>query len=285
MTRTFMRVSGPALLALAVAVGRLSAQEMWLGPRDGASIAVEAMQVNFTWSGMLDLGSGGVQQDFGSTALFFTGRLPVWSGTALVLELPVSYGSFTADNGFGNHESISDFAIGNPYVGVEGGLRGSSVFGEFGVRLPVMSETKLASALVGLFSDLDRMDAFVPDIVTVSAFMNVRAGGNEGFRFRLRAGPMAWFATKSYVLDHPELYGAYAIQAGYAFRLVEVFGGITGRAILTESVDNRFTDQAVLAVHLNLGRVEPGLSLRLPLDSGRKDLISSTVGVSVRVAM
>ena len=285
MTRTIGRMAGPALLGLALAAGRLPAQEMWLGPRDGPSIAVEAMQVNFTWSGMLDLGQGGVQQDFGSTALFFTGRFPVWSGTALVMELPVSYGSFTADNGFGNRESISDFAIGNPYVGLEGGRHGSSVFGELGVRLPVMSERKVASALVGLFSDLDRMDAFSPDIVTVSAFMNVRAGGDAGFRFRLRAGPMAWFASKSWVLDHPELYGAYAVQAGYAFRLVEVFGGITGRAILSESVDHRFSDQAVLAAHLNLGRVEPGLSLRLPLDSGRKDLLSSTVGVSVRVAM
>jgi hypothetical protein len=285
MTRAFAGKSAPALLALALAAGRLPAQEMWLGPRDGASIAVEAMQVNFTWSGMVNLGSGGVKQDFGSTALFLTGRAPVWSGTALVMELPVSYGSFTADNGLGYRETISDFGIGNPYVGVEGGQRGSPVFGELGVRLPVMSERKVASALVGLFSDLDRMDAFLPDIVTVSAFMNVRAGGNAGFRFRLRAGPMAWFATKSFVLEHPELYGAYAVQAGYAFRLVEVFGGVTGRAILTESVENRFTDQAVLAVHLNLGRVEPGLSLRVPLDNGRNDLISSTVGVSVRVAM
>ena len=285
MTRTFGRVTVTALLVLASGAGTLVAQEMWLGPKGGATVAVEALQINFTRAGMQELASVGVTQSFGSGALFFTTRLPVWSGTALVLELPAANGSFTADNGFGNHESISDFAIGNPYVGVEGGRHGSSVFGEFGVRVPLMSESKPAAALVGLSGDIDRLDAFLPDIATVSAYLNFRAGESEGLQFRVRAGPMMWIGTKSGALDHPEAYGLYAFQAGWVSRLVEVFGGFTGRAILTESVDNRFTDQVVLAAHLNLGRVEPGVSLRLPLDSGRKDLIGSTVGLSFRLAM
>lgn len=283
MTRTFGRATVPALLVLVLGAGRLPAQEMWLGPKGGATAAVEVLQVNFTQQGMQELASIGVKQSFGSAALFFTGRLPVWSGTALVLELPAANGSFTADDGAGFHQSVSDFAIGNLYVGIEGGRRGGHVFGEFGVRVPLMSESKPAAMLVGLTGDLDRIDAFLPDIAAVSAFLNFRAGEGEGLQFRVRAGPTMWIGTRSGVLEHPEAYGLYALQAGWVSRLVEVFGGLTGRAILTESVDNRFTDQVVLAAHLNLGRVEPGISLRLPLDNGRDQLIGSTIGLSVRV--
>jgi hypothetical protein len=132
------------------------------------------------------------------------------------------------------------------------------------------------------------MDAFLPHVLTTSVFANYEIVAENGFELRLRGGPLVWYGTQSGLLDHPEVFGVYAVQAGYVGAPAEIFAGLGGRAILTESPvspDRRFTDQAVVAAHLNLGRVEPGVSVRVPLDNGRNEVTGSVVGLSLRLAI
>jgi len=276
MKWTIGRALASAVIGVIGLGGPAAAQEMWLGPTHGGSVALEVSHVHFSEP---DLGA---TQSSTSAVYFLTARIPVWTRTALVLELPAANGSFSYSGDFG-YESMSDFAIGNPYVGVEGGQRGGNWFGEFGVRLPIMSESKPASALVGLSNDLDRVEAFMPDVAAVSAFLNGRSGGDTGFRVRLRVGPLVDIPTKS-DMGHAELYGVYAFQVGAASKGVEIFAGLTGRMIVTEDVDNRLMDQFVASLHLNLGRVEPGVDIRVPLDNGRQDVVGSVFGLSLRMA-
>jgi len=284
MKWTIGRALASAVIGVIGLSGPAAAQEMWLGPTHGGSLALEVQHVRFTDWGMEDIGYyATVKQSLGSVAMFLTARLPVWQRTSLVIELPVANGRFTVDDGFGDRATVSDFAIGNPYIGVEGGQGGGNWFGEFGVRAPIMSETKVASALVGISSDLDRMEAFAPDVASVSAFGNFRSGGETGLRLRIRVGPLVDIPTKS-GMGHAEAYAVYGVQAGVASRLVEIAGGLTGRMILTEEADNRLTDQFVASLHLNLGRVEPGVDIRVPIDNELKQLVGSVFGLSVRYA-
>ena len=249
------------------------AQEMWLGPREGGTAGLEVLWVNFK--------SSDFHQPLTSAALFLTGRAPL-GGATLVVEVPAANGRFTSA---WSSQVAAGTSIGDPYIGIETGHRAAPVFAEVGVRVPLMSESDAPAMLVGTSGDLDREDAFLSHIVTASAFLNYRAGAATGLQLRVRAGPLAWFASESRVLDHPELFGVYALQAGYVSSAFEVFGGLSGRAIITEQADNQFTDQFVAAAHLNLGPVEPGVSVRLPLDNGRPDVIGSAIGFSLRVGL
>ena len=272
MRWTIGRAIASAVIGVLGLSGPAAAQEMWLGPTHGGSLAIEVAHVHFSDP---DLGPA---QSSASAAVFLTARIPLWQRTALVIELPAARGSFSSWD-----ETMSDFAIGNPYVGVEGGQSGTKWFGEAGVRLPIMSETKIASALVGMASDLDRMEAFLPDVAAVSAYLNGRSGGATGFRIRMRVGPLLDIPTRSGMGD-AELFGAYALQVGVASKGVEIFTGVTGRMLITQDASNQLTDQFVSSLHLNLGRVEPGVDIRVPLDNGQPDLIGSVFGVSLRMA-
>jgi hypothetical protein len=73
------------------------------------------------------------------------------------------------------------------------------------------------------------------------------------------------------------------VQAGYQSRSFTFLGGIGGRAILTEDVSQRFTDQAVLSATYTVGGLRPGVSVRLPIEDDRKQLVGSAIGVSLSV--
>jgi hypothetical protein len=275
MSGRFTHIAAVLLSGLGTA-GSLTAQQVWLGSGRGGEFSVEILRPA--------LKNIAGDQSFTSVAAFMTGRFPLGPRTTLVAELPFAHGSFKYSF-FGGGATESGSALGNPYIGVEGGRDGSAAFGEFGVRAPLASENQ-AAQLVGLAADLERTDAFAPNIVTVSAFANYRVVAPSGFTFRIRGGPLGWIATKDNVLkDNAELWFAYAVQAGYQSRAFTFIGGVGGRAIITEDVDRRFTDQIVLSATYRVGGLRPGLSLRLPIDNNRDQIVGSTIGVSLGVEL
>ena len=280
MAHSLSRFIAVLLLGGFGAAGSLSAQQIWLGSGRTGEVSVEILRPDLKSSAYGD-------QSFASVALFLSGRFPIGPKTTLVAELPWANGHFTYNYPcfMGGCTTESGSTLGDPYLGIEGGRDGSPVFGEFGVRFPLASESQPAPELVGASADLERVDAFAPKVATIEAFANYRAVAPNGFAFRLRGGPLAWVATQQYVLGNrdAELWFAYAVQAGYQSRSFTFLGGLGGRAILTEDVSNRFTDQLVFSAAIRVGGLRPGVSVRLPIDHDRDQLVGSAIGVSLSV--
>lgn len=283
--RTIVRLIAALLLEVSGSAGSLAAQEMWLGSGSRSAVSVEFLRP--------DLKTPGADQSFASGAIFATGRFAIGRGTTLVVELPYAFGRVTYGYYLGPGGAISESrnTLGNPYLGIEGGREGDAFFGELGVRPPLVSDNSLSPLLVGTFADLEREDAFLSRVATVSAFANLRASCPSGFVVRVRGGPLLRIATEQYVLTSAdgsnsritELWFAYGVQAGYQSRPLTILGGVGGRAILTEDVSNRFIDQLVFSASYRVGGLRPGVSVRLPIDSGRDQIVGSTIGVSLSI--
>ncbi len=268
------RATVASALVLIGGAASLAAQNPWRASGSSGSVTLELLRPS--------LKTSYVDQSLASGALFLSGRVPISSTTFFVAELPAAYGSFTS-TGFGSTVTASSAMVGNPYVGIEGGRDGARFFGEFGVRVPIASENQPEAILVGTLADLERMDVFLPKVVSVSALANLRSTTPEGFLLRVRVGPVAWIPTEG--SGTVELLGAYALQVGYEARSLSLIAGLGGRAIITEDVDNRFMDHFVVAASYRIGVLRPGLSLRLPIDNYYRDAVGSVLGLSLGIEL
>ena len=265
----------PALIGSLLVAAPLAAQQAWLGSGRAGEVSLEILRPDLKGLG---------DQSFMSMAMFLSGRFPLGRRMFLVTEIPIATGSLsTSYFGFSTRESGS--TVGDPYVGIEEG--DGTAFGELGVRVPLASENQAAPELIGMAADLERTEAFAPKVATVSLFLNYRAAAPSGLTFRIRGGPLAWIATQTGVLGahDAELWAAYAVQAGYAAPRFTLLGGIGGRAIITEDVTHRFTDQVVLSATFGSPSLRPGVSLRVPIDNDRDQLVGYSIGISLSVAL
>jgi hypothetical protein len=208
-------------------------------------------------------------------------RLPVGPRVHFVAEVPLAH--YGEDLPFAG--GLSKNAFGNPYAGLEVRSPANRVFGELGLRLPAAPDNQ-ASA-VGAFTDLDRMDAFIEDIVPVTALLNYRYRGPTGLVARVRAGPSVWIDVGD-GRSESELFLGYSGQLGYEGPMVSVSGGFSGLMIVTEEdldVGERTLHQIGLALTGGGGRIRPGAQIRLPLDEDLNDLLDVVFGVSLTVAL
>ncbi len=281
VSKTIVRVATTAVAVGTALAAPATAQEMWLGAGRPADAGLEVLRPSVR----LPLES----QSLTSVAVFLTGRLRLSPAYRLLVEIPVAFGKFsgsclTALGGGPCLFAQSGSTIGNPYIGVESGADGASAFGEVGLRLPFASENQGPALLVGSLADLDRLEAFVPQVVTFSAFGNYRVATSSGFRFRLRAGPLLEFGASS-APRGLEAWIAYAVQAGYESGPVGLLAGLGGRASVAHAAQRAFTDQLTAALYLRLAGIKPGASLRLPLDDARDQIVGATIGLSLSVEL
>ena len=265
-----------ALAALAAASAwpaAAAAQSPWVERPAEPAITLEAIKARPDGGGLT----------FPSSAWFLSGSVPVAEAATFVVELPLAYGALDGGR-FGGGES--DFSIGDPYLGAILGAPGSDLTGELGVRVPLASEDNLGSA-VGILSDpVDRMEAFLPKVVSFSGTLNYGHTTPEGFAVGLRLGPRVWLRTESDFQDTAELFAVYGLQAGYRGERGRLMVGLDGRAIITESdlsLGERTLHELAVGGALRLGRVEPGLVVRLPLDQDLSELID--YGVELQMTM
>ena len=253
----------------------LSAQSIWLDRSHDKTIALEILKPNF---------EGEDNTTFTTSALFLSLRFPVAEKVVLVAELPFAHGGFDSD--FGDSESES--TIGNPYLGLEIRGRNSPVFAEIGFRAPLASEDNFGS-IVGLFSDIDRLEAFLADFLPINGMINYRHKDASGFAFRLRGGATFFINTdKQEFEDASESYIGYSAQLGYESDQVSVGGGFTGRALLTEEdldYGERSFHQLGFVASIGLGEVRPGAYIRLPLDDDLKETLDFVFGLNLGIRL
>lgn len=165
-----------AVLVGFVFVSPVSAQSFWLAQSqsDENSITVEFAKPNF-------------EKIFDVTTLtslwFVSGRFAVGKNIVIVGELPLAYGKIDVDG------ADSETVIGNPYGGIEVRKAGSNLFGELGVRLPITADDKPVASFVGTNGDLDRLEAFVPDLFGIVGRVNYQGIHASNVLIRLRVGP------------------------------------------------------------------------------------------------
>ncbi len=264
--------SGLVLVSLATPLG---AQEMWLGSDGSSGVALEVLRPSMKMYG--------AEQTLGTVAVFLTARARWGEGGTAVVELPWASAGFRTSMPVGTVAQYGA-ALGSPYIGFEGGRDGSRAFAEVGVRLPFAGYGRAQALAVGRLADLERADAYYAQLFTLSAFANYRVLARSGLRLRIRAGPVASFAAPG-GFSSLEMMLSYAVQAGYEASAFVVLAGLSGRAMATAGDLRTSSSQVVASGSLKAGRFRPGVSLRLPLDRARRELVGATLGLSLVVAL
>ncbi|WP_412061920.1 hypothetical protein [Rubrivirga sp. IMCC45206] len=230
--------------------------------------------------------------DVRSSVLLVAGRVPVGAGWAVRAELPLAYASFRGPDGVGGRYDESDAAIGNPYLGVEVDVRPGLVLGA-GVRLPLANDVNTTEGFGwqgGLGADIERFEAYVPEVLTVSGAADVVRALSPSARLRLRLAP----AIVVDVADGENVSGqsgtgvllGYGVQGEVDVRPVTLRAGLVGRPHLTGDRFEVFetTATALAGATVSVAGVHPGVSVRVPLDRDRFYLDpAATVGVTLDV--
>lgn len=248
----------------------LQAQSIWLDRSQDKSIGLEVMRPNF---------SAEEGDEVSGLLLFLSLRAPMTPQFRFVGELPFVRSSYESNSFFARSGSQS--TVGNPYLGFEIGQRGAPFLGEFGIRLPAASEDKFGAVLMGIVSDYDRLEAFIPNTVSITGMLNYCHREASGFALRLRGGPSLLLNTDE---DDTELFIGYSVQAGYEAPRFSLLGGFTGRAIMTEEdadFDERSIHQLGFNVSAQFGKLRPGLHLRLPLDDDLQESLDAVLGFNL----
>ena len=120
-------------------------------------------------------------------------------------------------------------------------------------------------------------------VVPITGALNYRHRSNSGVVVRLRAGPSFWIGQDG---RDSEVLINYSGQVGYEVPKISLLGGITGRAIATEESligGGRTLHQLGAAVALGLGRLWPGMHVRIPVGSTMNQVLDFVVGFNVAI--
>ncbi|MEX2572544.1 MAG: hypothetical protein WD737_14685 [Gemmatimonadota bacterium] len=265
-----------AILTLALASASLvaesaSAQNFLLPSTPEKGIWVESTHTRFE---ELDV-------DLPSTVWFFSGRLPLTHGFSAVVDVPFSYARIE-DAEAGNESSTT---FGNPYVGLELAALQDVSF-ELGMRLPLNTADEESFAdMVAFVADPLRPEAFLEDVVPVTAAATIERALPAGFGIRARGGVTGLFDTSEESED-AEAAVDYGLVGAYTTGPVQMALGAVGRWYAS-SDEGDFAENslhhAALSADVDLGGVRPGVSLRVPLDSEYRDLVNSSLGIYLQV--
>lgn len=257
------------------------AQPLWVAPERTGGFHVEYLRPDIEGSSAA------------SGAVYLGLRAPLGSHLALVGELPFAHGDFDLGSGATLEATTS---LGNPYVGVEIGPRRSTVHFEVGARLPVIDQPDAATSVGFLADPIDRPEAFLEDLVAITARAHYRRFDRSGFGVLLHAGASVWMAPDEGGPDTPvgtrppddEVVASYGARFGWMGTPGGFVAGLTGRTSVTDpngSFEDRTLTQLGGAGYLRLGPLRPGIEFRLPLDDRLREVVDGTIGVSLAVAV
>ncbi|UCC49865.1 MAG: hypothetical protein JSV41_06840 [Gemmatimonadota bacterium] len=285
-----------SLLAAVVCVGSLvwpvslMGQSIWMEPLNDRAVFLELLKPDFATAG---------DWSFATSAGFLSARWSLGSNIVLVADLPFAYGDFEGE--VVSEEPVdtvrfdeSGATIGNPYIGVELRFQDFPVFGEIGLRAPLtQGESFLdeVAAVAGGYADfVDRLEAFLPDVLVLMAAANYTHQFPGGTSLRFRLAPVFWVDTAEAFEDDSEMFLLYSAQGWYEWESVIIGVGFSGRWQWTVGqldFDERTVHQLVISASwLSNSRFRPGVQFRLPLDDDLKNNYFSWVfGLNLQVAL
>lgn len=258
--------------ALVLSAGGAGAQGVWTAPGSGGAVWLEVVKAE---------GTDG-DSPFLSSAWYLGGRLPLGETTALVGELPVGIAGKQEITVRGRTLTLdADAALGNPYVGLALATE-SPLSWELGLRLPVAGGSSRAIGVGGTADPVDRLEAWVAgDFVPLVGTADYVVRSPSGLLARARGGSTVWIPAGGGDMEMTLQYGG---QVGWEGADVRALGGLTGRFVVTGpgGLADRSLHELGGGVRLLLGRIEPGVQLRVPLDEELADLVFGA-SVAIRV--
>ncbi|HJS46443.1 MAG TPA: hypothetical protein VJ773_00515 [Gemmatimonadales bacterium] len=253
-----------------LAPGVATAQDLWPDPRRDLTLDLEWVRPRIDGA------------DFGAVAGLWrlSAGIPLDPKARLVVVVP--YTVTGLDVSFGEDQS----ALGNVYVGGEIGAPGATLAGHLGVYLPTAPGDAVDPALVGLLTDFDRFEAYLPDVIAVRGGLHYRQADPGGVRYGFRVGASGIAPTGGG--GGSELLVDYGFLFGIEQDRVRILGTLDGRLFATAGGGLGFAERTVhqAGVELTLlgGRVEPRLILRVPMDELLEDAGPMVgLGATVRV--
>lgn len=229
---------------------------------------------------------------FITSTVYLSVRWPLAEGLTLAAEVPFTHAGLSFKNP--PFDSTAN-KFGNPYLGLEFGSRAAPLFFETGVRAPLVGSEDFAT-FIGLISDADRLEAFVPDALSLLGLVNIQPlepRDRAPLFLRLRFGPSLLVNLGDGELtllaegNETELYFLYSAQASARLNKLHLEAGFTGRLVVTESGDfaRRTFLQLGLAARLNLRHLRPGVHVRIPLEDDLKEVVDLIVGAHLSLAL
>ncbi len=253
----------------------LWAQSGFLVREDRGNVSLEMYFPSFKGEG---------KTEFPTSTTVLAADVPLSKTVRIIADLPFSY--FKNEVKYsGGTEIETENAPGNPLLGLRFISGRQHWLGDLAVRIPVMPEDKMAAAIVGIYSDIERWEAFLQDWTTIlfrTAYQNrysngFTVGGQLGYSLLVNSG--------NENADDTEGFFIYGLQVGLVqptFRLnMEFFG----RYLATKEEGNfgqRSYHQLKISTYFGWGKIWPGVILKVPLDQDFRDILNSVFGVQVK---
>ena len=258
-------------------------QSQWLDHGKGNSVSVEILKPFKIKKAFTGVTPEVVLPGFTafSGAVYISGRYVISKSFSLVGDLPFANGEID-DSVY--YTDPGGFKIGNPYLGAEYNLPNSPIMVEFGFRLPFTPDTLTEASLVGIYSDADRSEAFIREIVPVYAAVNYKSISESNIILKARVGTDVWFNTKVAGFENqPQLKGVYSLQIGYQHKYVNFLFGLSGEYFMESGP--RFQDkqnivQYGLLTTFKAKNFRPALSIKVPGNNDLGKVLNYVIGLN-----
>lgn len=244
----------------------IRAQTYWLPVIESNSIGVEYLRPNFANMGETSL-------SVLSSTVFLSGNFNINESLKLRVELPFSHISLEGEE---NPQST----LGNPYLGLRLQKPESKNAFDFGLRAGIGEKSNFVAVTMGLYSDIDRFEAFNSDIIVLYTRYTYEGSFLSNGIFHLGAGPSLWMNTRGG--EDVEVFVDYRILAGYDGADLLILGGLTGRwQSPWEGFQYSNFNQLGINISYKRPKIIPGIHFRYPLDEDFEDYLNWVWGINV----
>jgi hypothetical protein len=229
------------------------------------SITIEAIHPQFNF--------GGAKPTIATSAWFVTVDLPIGAGISFFGQVPFAYGKLKDAR-----PPRKDETIGNPALGLKFHREHLTI--EAMARLPIVENG--FAGYVGALADIDRQEAFIPDIVALVGMIKTKIGskfsvhpyGGISLNFRTEREPGKFFSRNYFrgiykaTENDGEMYLLYGGEAWLQIRKLHLGAAFNGRAWLSSggNFDRSLIHQIGARAKLAFEHVSPVLLFRIPFD-------------------
>jgi hypothetical protein len=272
------RILTPAVLAAALMALAPLAAEAQLAP----PVAVQrpTLQLGLARPFFAHEGLG-----ISSAVLSARGSVPLRGpGGAFFVEAAIAHGSL--EGGLPGSEQASSFSLSNARIGVVIG-ESERVQGLASVTLPTSKEwgeDDFASG-IGLMTDLERIETFVEDVVTLEAGLQTlarssRTGAGAGARAAVVVSAVTGDES-----DETEALARYGVHLDFPVSALRVRSEVSGITSLTTegSFGERSLHFLTVSGALPELALAPELWVRIPLDSDIREDLRASGGIRIRL--
>jgi len=177
-----------------------------------------------------------------------------------------------------------------PASQADGRWVGACGFDEFDTREKRRQSLVDALALqAGTITDISQVEVFGPKIFTTRGYGGYTVHSPSSLSARVRSGLSLLVPTEDTDRRENVVLLDYSGRAWYDGEQFRVGAGVGGRTNLNADEEESFEEQTLTflgaAAQLQVGRVRPGLTLRVPLSDEPSEVLSYAAGLSVTVGL